>query len=70
MFDLREMLVGRTDMAGKIISTANGAVRLATAHGVVEVVLDGGSKVGDRVSVRDGRVVRVQKAVDLPVFWV
>ncbi|MBF0614926.1 MAG: hypothetical protein G8237_12300 [Magnetococcales bacterium] len=68
--DLREMLAGRVAVAGRIVSMANGAVRVATAQGVVEVVLDGGGNVGDRVSVRDGRAVRVQEAVEVPVFWV
>ncbi|MBF0628764.1 MAG: hypothetical protein HQL91_11170 [Magnetococcales bacterium] len=36
---------------------------VATAQGVVEVALDGGGNVGDRVAVRDERAVRVQDAV-------
>ncbi|MBF0628006.1 MAG: hypothetical protein HQL91_07280, partial [Magnetococcales bacterium] len=55
---------------GRVVSVANGSARVATAQGVVEVVLDGGGHVGDRVSVRDGRAVRVQDAVDVPVFFV
>ncbi|MBF0629327.1 MAG: hypothetical protein HQL91_14020 [Magnetococcales bacterium] len=70
LFDLREMLAGRVAMAGRVVSVANGVARVATAQGVVEVVLDGTGNVGDRVSVRDGRAVRVQEAVEVPVFWV
>ncbi|MBF0116640.1 MAG: hypothetical protein HQM04_16550 [Magnetococcales bacterium] len=70
LFDLREMLSGRVAVAGRIVSMTNGSARVATAQGVVEVVLDGGGNVGDRVSVRDGRAVRVQEAVEVPVFWV
>ncbi|MFN3077271.1 MAG: hypothetical protein ABT940_10395 [Alphaproteobacteria bacterium] len=43
---------------------------MATAQGVVEVSLDGTGNVGDRVAVRDGRAVRVQEAVEVPVFWI
>ncbi|MBF0615046.1 MAG: hypothetical protein HQL92_07810 [Magnetococcales bacterium] len=68
--DLREMLAGRVAVAGRVVSVANGVARVATAQGVVEVVLDGGGNVGDRVSVRDGRAVRVQEAVDVTVYLV
>ncbi|MBF0341539.1 MAG: hypothetical protein HQL95_11350 [Magnetococcales bacterium] len=68
--ELQSILSGRTSVAGKIISTANGAARVATAQGVVEVVLDGSGNVGDRVTVRDRRAVRVQDAGDVPVFWI
>ncbi|MBF0628143.1 MAG: hypothetical protein HQL91_07965 [Magnetococcales bacterium] len=68
--DLREMLAGRAPVAGRIISITNGMARVATAQGVVEVVLDGTGNVGDRVAVRDGRAVRVQEAVEVPVFSV
>ncbi|MBF0117140.1 MAG: hypothetical protein HQM04_19125 [Magnetococcales bacterium] len=68
--DLRKMLAGRAPVAGRIVSMANGSARVATAQGVVKVVLDGGGNVGDRVSGRDGRAVRVQETVELPVFWV
>ena len=56
-------------MAGKIISTANGSARVATAQGIIEVAMDGSGNVGDRVTVRDGRAVRVQETVDVPVFF-
>ncbi|MBF0153994.1 MAG: hypothetical protein HQL64_09675 [Magnetococcales bacterium] len=68
--DLREMLSGRASVAGRVVSVDNGVARVATAQGVVEVSLDGTGNVGDRVSVRDGRAVRVQEAVEVPVFWV
>ncbi|MBF0339373.1 MAG: hypothetical protein HQL95_00240 [Magnetococcales bacterium] len=68
--DLREMLAGRTPVAGRIVSMTNRVTRVATAQGVVEVILDGGGNVGDRVSVRDGRAVRVQDSVDTPVHFV
>ncbi|MBF0342507.1 MAG: hypothetical protein HQL95_16310 [Magnetococcales bacterium] len=68
--DLREMLAGRVAVAGRIVSMTNGVARVATTQGVVEVALDGGGNVGDRVIVRDGRAVRVQDTVDVPVFWV
>ncbi len=68
--DLREMLAGRVAVAGRIVSMTNGSVRVATAQGVVEVALDGTGNVGDRVSVRDGRAMRVQDAVEVPVYFV
>ncbi|MBF0191613.1 MAG: hypothetical protein HQL99_10825 [Magnetococcales bacterium] len=68
--DLREMLSGRASVAGRVVSVANGVTRVATAQGVVEVVLNGDGNVGDRVAVRDGRAVRVQDSVDMPIFFV
>ncbi|MBF0339595.1 MAG: hypothetical protein HQL95_01360 [Magnetococcales bacterium] len=68
--DLRELLAGRSAVAGRVVSMANGTVRVATAQGVVEVALDGSGNVGDRVAVRDGRAIRVQEAVEVPVFFV
>lgn len=70
LFELREMLAGRSAVAGRIVSIADSVARVATAQGVVEVVLDGNGNVGDRVTVRDRRAVRVQEAVEVPVFWV
>ncbi len=70
LFDLREMLAGRSSVAGRLVSVVGGMARVATAQGVVEVALDGTSNVGDQVSVRDGRAVRVQDAVEVPVFFV
>ncbi|MBF0342294.1 MAG: hypothetical protein HQL95_15215 [Magnetococcales bacterium] len=70
LFDLREMLAGQFAVTGRVISMANGVARVATAQGVVEVALDGGGNVGDRVSMRDGRAVRVQDAVEVSVFYV
>lgn len=70
LFELREMLTGRSAVAGRVVSVATGSARVATAQGVVEVVLDGGGNVGDRVSVRDGRAVRVQDGVDVSIFFV
>ncbi len=70
LFDLREMLAGRVAVAGRVVSLTNGMARVATAQGVVEVVADAGLQVGDRVTVRDGKAVRVQDAVDVPVYFV
>lgn len=68
--DLREMQAGQVAVAGRIVSMTNGVARVATAQGVVEVVLDGGGNMGDRVSVHDRRAVLVQEAVEVPVFFV
>ncbi|MBF0614667.1 MAG: hypothetical protein HQL92_05890 [Magnetococcales bacterium] len=64
------MLAGRVAVAGRVVFVANGVARVATAQGVIEVALDGTGNVGDRVAVRDGRAVRVQEAVEVPVFYV
>ena len=68
--DLQQLLAGRVSIAGKIISTANGVARVATSAGMVEVATDGVAKVGDRVTVQNGRAIRVQDAMDVPVFFV
>lgn len=70
LFDLQQLLAGRSALAGKVILIANGAAQVATARGVVEVPFDGGMRVGDRVIVRDGRAVLVQDTVDVPTFFV
>ena len=68
LIDLQQILAGKESVAGQVISVANGVARVATAGGVVEVLFDG--SVGDRVTVWDGRAVRVQSGVDAPVFFV
>ncbi|MBF0180554.1 MAG: hypothetical protein HQM03_11080 [Magnetococcales bacterium] len=68
--DLRELLAGRVPVAGRVVSLTNGMARVATAQGVVEVAGDIGLRVGDRVAVRDGKAVRVQEGVEVPVFFV
>ncbi len=52
------------------IDVANGFSRVAAPNGIVEVAHNGVFGVGDRVTVRDGRAVRVQNSVDMPVFFV
>ena len=68
LIDLQRLLAGRGSMAGQVLSIANGVARVATASGVVELPFEGG--VDDRVTVQDGRAVRVQDAGDVPVFFV
>ena len=51
-----------------MLSIANSMARVATASGGVELPFDGG--VGERVTVQDGRAVRVQASTDIPVFFV
>ncbi|MBF0182601.1 MAG: hypothetical protein HQM03_21510 [Magnetococcales bacterium] len=70
LFDLQRLLAWRDAVAGRVVSLTNGMARVATAQGVVEVTADAGLQVGDRVTVRDGKAVRVQDAVEVPVFWV
>ncbi|MBF0174142.1 MAG: hypothetical protein HQL83_11955 [Magnetococcales bacterium] len=70
LFDLRELLSGNVPVAGMVISVDGGKVQVATRKGVVEVAFAEGIKAGDRVTVRDGRAVRVQDVVDTPVFYV
>ena len=53
---------------GRVLSVANSVARVAIPDGVLEMPFDGG--VGDRVTVQDGKAVRVQDAVDVPVFFV
>ena len=68
ILDLQQILAGRSSVAGKVISVAGGVAKIATAHGVVEVPYDGAAD--DRVTVQDGRAVRVQGTADVPVFHV
>lgn len=53
-------------VANGVVRVANYVVLVATANGLVEVPFDG--SVDDRVTVQDGNAVRVQDAVDVPVF--
>ena len=68
LLDLQRILASRAPVAGRVVSKANGVARIATADGVVEMPFDGG--VGERVTVRDGRGMRVQSTGDVPVFFV
>ena len=68
LIDLQRILAGRVSVAGRVLSIANSMARVATASGVVELPFDG--SVGDRVTVRDGKAVRVQSVVNAPMFFV
>ena len=70
LFDLQRLLVGRTSLAGKVVSVTSGVAKVATSQGLVEVPCDESLTVGGRVMVRDGRAVRVQNSVDAPVHFV
>ena len=70
LFDLQKILSAKTAMAGRVLSVANGMARVATAQGLVEVPFDGTITVGSRVTVRDGRAVRVQGAANVPAHFV
>ncbi len=69
LLELQQLLAGRASVAGRVVSLANGVARVATADGVVEMPFDD-VRVGDRVTVRDGRAVRVQSTADTPEFFV
>lgn len=68
VFDLQGILVGQASLAGMVLSIDGAMVQVATRNGIVEVAYEG--SIGDRVAVRDGRAVRVQDALDAPVFFV
>ena len=51
-----------------MLSIANSMAKVATASGMVELPFDG--RVGERVTVQDGKAVRVQASTDIPVFFV
>ena len=68
LIDLQQILAERASVAGQVLSIANGVARVATASGVVELPFEG--SVGDRVTVQDGKAVRVQASDDVPVFFV
>ncbi|MBF0437028.1 MAG: hypothetical protein HQL77_16890 [Magnetococcales bacterium] len=70
VFDLQGILAGKTPLAGMVISIDGEVAQVATRKGVVEVATAEGIKAGDRVTVRDGRAIRVQDVVDAPVFFV
>ena len=70
VLDLKRLLVGRTSLAGRVLSVVSGVAKVATSQGLVEVPCDGTITAGGRVMVRDGRAVRVQGAADAPVHFV
>ena len=70
VLELQEMIAGKTAMAGRVLSIAGGIAKVATSQGLVEVPCDGTITAGGRVTVRDGRAVRVQNSVDAPVHFV
>ncbi|MBF0421250.1 MAG: hypothetical protein HQL78_13950 [Magnetococcales bacterium] len=70
VFDLQGILAGKVPLAGMVVSVDGGVTQVATRNGVVEVAFAEGIKAGDRVTVRDGRAVRVQDVVDAPVYFV
>ncbi|MBF0436871.1 MAG: hypothetical protein HQL77_16080 [Magnetococcales bacterium] len=70
VFDLQGILAGKVPLAGMVLSVDNGLAQVATRNGVVEATFAEGTRIGDRVAVRDGRAVRVQDVVDAPVYFV
>ena len=70
VLDLQKIFSSKTAMAGRVISVAKDVAKVATANGLVEVPCDETFSVGGRVTVRDGRAVRVQNSVDAPVHFV
>ncbi|MBF0424343.1 MAG: hypothetical protein HQL66_00780 [Magnetococcales bacterium] len=70
LLELRSLLVGDASSSGRILSVSGSTARVATPRGVVEAAWDGVSVSGDRVTVRDGRVVKAQtESDDTPVFY-
>ncbi|MBF0189086.1 MAG: hypothetical protein HQL50_14280 [Magnetococcales bacterium] len=67
--ELQSLLTDRRPISGKVVEISGDMVRVATAHGMVEV---GGTglQIGEAVMVRDGVAVRVQGLADAPVFRV
>ncbi len=68
--DLQHLLAGKASVAGRVLAISNGMARIATSKGVIELPSDGTMNVGNNVTVRDGRAVRVQSVVDAPVYFV
>ena len=70
LFDLQNLLAGKTSLAGRVLAISNGMVRIATSKGMIELPSDGTLNVGNNVTVLDERAVRVQNEADAPVFFV
>ena len=60
LLDLQNLLAGKASLAGRVLAVSNDMVRIATSRGVIELPSDGTLNVGNNVTVRDGRAVRVQ----------
>ncbi|MBF0310537.1 MAG: hypothetical protein HQL56_13510 [Magnetococcales bacterium] len=70
LLELQRLLVGQRSMTGRVVAINGGMAKVATSGGIVEVASEAGIQPGDRVTVKDGRAVKVQGATDAPVFYV
>ena len=70
LHDLQRLIASRRAISGRVVAITGNMVRVATAHGVMEAPGDGGLQIGDRVMVRNGKAVLVQKQQDASVHYV
>ena len=60
VLDLQRLIASRKAISGRVVAVTDGMVRVATAQGVVELAGDGALQVGDRVTIRNGKVTKIQ----------
>ena len=70
LHDLQRLVASRNPVAGRVVATTDGMVRVATVHGVMEVSSDDGLQVGQRVTVRDSKALKIQGQQGASVHFV
>ncbi len=70
LHDLQRLVTSRRAISGRVVAISGGMVRVATAQGVVEVSGNGALQVGDRVTIRNGKAVRVQGQQNASIHFV
>ena len=68
--ELRDLIRSERAISGRVVTTFNGMVRVATSTGIVEVSGGEGLQTGDVVIVQNGRAAKKCLNDDIPVFFV
>ena len=69
LHDLKRMVASRRAVSGRVVAITGGMVRVATAQGVVEVSGEGLS-ISDRVTIRNGKAIKIQGQQDASLHFV
>ena len=69
VLDLKGLLASGRPVSGRVVAITGGMVRVATAQGVVEVSGEGLS-ISDRVTIRNGKAIKIQGQQDASLHFV
>ncbi|MBF0130996.1 MAG: hypothetical protein HQL75_00205 [Magnetococcales bacterium] len=68
--ELQALIAGKVALRGVVFSIGPERMKIATQKGMYEVQNDQSIKVGDSVTIKDGKAVKVKAANNAPVCFV